>query len=236
MSRSRHLKATLARARALADRLNHREATVDHLLVALTEDPDAGLVLQACDAEPDRLRQTLLATLADPGGESTGQEDPVDAIVIDVTERLLKVGRPKTVTGADVLAEILAAGAATPAMEVLQRHGITRLDVLTYVSHGLRKSEAAPSANAGDAKAPMHEVRILNDNYTPIDFVIEALERVLGHDNRSAAAAAMHTHSVGRGSCGTYPAEIATTKAIEITNHARAHQHPLRCVSVPVGR
>jgi serine-type D-Ala-D-Ala carboxypeptidase/endopeptidase len=80
----------------------------------------------------------------------------------------------------------------------------------------------------------MIEVMLLNDDHTPMEFVVEVLERIFDHDHESAAKVMLRVHHHGTGACGTYPWYIATAKAAQVLELARAHQHPLRCVTAPV--
>ncbi len=78
---------------------------------------------------------------------------------------------------------------------------------------------------------PMYAVVILNDDKTPMRYVVEMLERLFHFGRRDAIAVMMAIHSRGRGRCGTYCLEVAQTKAEEVVRDARAHDHPLRCVT-----
>jgi serine-type D-Ala-D-Ala carboxypeptidase/endopeptidase len=82
--------------------------------------------------------------------------------------------------------------------------------------------------------AAMIEVLLLNDDHTPMEFVVEVLVRIFDHDRESAARTMLWVHSHGIGACGTYPSDIAAAKAAQVLEFARAHQHPLRCVTAPV--
>ncbi|MCA8837964.1 MAG: ATP-dependent Clp protease adaptor ClpS [Gammaproteobacteria bacterium] len=82
---------------------------------------------------------------------------------------------------------------------------------------------------------PMYAVVILNDDKTPMRYVVEMLERLFHFGRRDAIAVMMAIHSRGRGRCGTYCLEVAQTKAEEVVRDARAHAHPLRCVTEKIG-
>lgn len=76
----------------------------------------------------------------------------------------------------------------------------------------------------------MYRVLLLNDDYTPMEFVIIVLERFF-HKNRDEATQVMlHVHNHGVGECGTYTYEVAETKVAQVLDFARKHQHPLQCV------
>jgi serine-type D-Ala-D-Ala carboxypeptidase/endopeptidase len=94
------------------------------------------------------------------------------------------------------------------------------------------------SADSGEPAigAAMIEVMLLNDDHTPMEFVLEVLERIFDHDRESAAKTMLWCHSHGIAACGTYPSDIATAKAAQVLEFARANQHPLRCVTAAVRR
>ena len=74
------------------------------------------------------------------------------------------------------------------------------------------------------------EVRLLNDDHTPMEFVVQVLKRVFGKDRQTATRLMLEIHNKGFGTCGIYPYDIADAKVTEVLNFARRHQHPLQCV------
>jgi ATP-dependent Clp protease adaptor protein ClpS len=76
---------------------------------------------------------------------------------------------------------------------------------------------------------PMYKVLLNNDDYTPMDFVIEVLMRFFNLDSEKANQIMLTVHYQGRAVCGIYTAEIAETKVMQVTRYARQHQHPLMC-------
>jgi ATP-dependent Clp protease adaptor protein ClpS len=76
----------------------------------------------------------------------------------------------------------------------------------------------------------MYRVLILNDDYTPMEFVVHVLERFFGKDNEAATRIMLHVHHHGIGECGIYTYEVAETKVTQVMDFARKHQHPLQCV------
>ncbi len=77
---------------------------------------------------------------------------------------------------------------------------------------------------------PLYKVLLLNDDFTPMDFVVEILQQFF-HQNREGATRIMlQVHTEGKGVCGIYTKDIAATKVHQVTDFARAHQHPLQCV------
>lgn len=83
---------------------------------------------------------------------------------------------------------------------------------------------------APDARTPrLYRVVLVNDDYTPMDFVVDVLERFFHMERLSATQIMLRVHTQGKGVCGVYPYEIAETKVDQVTRYARRHQHPLLC-------
>ncbi|AAV81516.1 MULTISPECIES: ATP-dependent Clp protease adapter ClpS [Idiomarina] len=75
----------------------------------------------------------------------------------------------------------------------------------------------------------MYKVIINNDDYTPMDFVIEVLMRFFKMDQERATDTMLQVHYKGKAVCGVYSAEIAETKVVQVNQYARENQHPLLC-------
>jgi len=81
-----------------------------------------------------------------------------------------------------------------------------------------------------ETKRPsLYRVLLLNDDYTPMEFVVHVLERFFNKDQGSAHRIMMHVHQHGIGECGIYT-QVAETKVTQVMDFARKHQHPLQCV------
>jgi ATP-dependent Clp protease adaptor protein ClpS len=76
----------------------------------------------------------------------------------------------------------------------------------------------------------MYRVLILNDDYTPMEFVVHVLEKFFQMDVEAATKVMLHVHHHGIGECGVFTYEIAETKVTQVMDFARKHQHPLQCV------
>lgn len=76
----------------------------------------------------------------------------------------------------------------------------------------------------------MFKVLLLNDDYTPMDFVIAVLQRFFAMGTEQATRIMLKVHTEGRGICGIYPRDIAATKVEQVSAFARQNQHPLACV------
>ncbi len=81
-----------------------------------------------------------------------------------------------------------------------------------------------------DVPAHMFRVLLLNDDVTPMEFVVHVLEQMFGKDRETATRLTLRVHHQGRGECGTYPFAVADAKAKEVEAFAREHGHPLRCI------
>lgn len=78
-------------------------------------------------------------------------------------------------------------------------------------------------------KPSLYKVLLLNDDYTPMEFVVHVLERYFNKGREEATRIMLHVHQKGVGICGVYTFEIAETKVTQVTDFARKHQHPLQC-------
>ena len=76
----------------------------------------------------------------------------------------------------------------------------------------------------------LYRVLLLNDDYTPMEFVIQVLERFFQKAREEATRIMYHVHQHGVGECGVYTFEVAETKVTQVMDFARKHQHPLQCV------
>lgn len=76
----------------------------------------------------------------------------------------------------------------------------------------------------------MYRVVLLNDDYTPMDYVVHVLEQYFLKTHAEAVEVMLHIHEQGRGLGGTYPYDMAETKVALVTADAQQHQHPLRCI------
>ena len=139
---SEHLQATIQHAADLAQAAGHEYVTQEHLLLALLSDPDAREALTALGADLDALREALTGALADLDILDDPEPDftlGVHRVVQGAVLQLHASGKGhEQATGVRVLAELLDED-DSPARAALERQGVTRLDVLSYVSHGVAK-------------------------------------------------------------------------------------------------
>jgi ATP-dependent Clp protease adaptor protein ClpS len=78
-------------------------------------------------------------------------------------------------------------------------------------------------------KPPLYQVLLLNDDYTPMDFVVDVLMNFFGMNPEKATQIMLHVHTRGKGVCGTYTREVAESKVAQVNEYARANHHPLLC-------
>jgi len=76
---------------------------------------------------------------------------------------------------------------------------------------------------------PLYRVVLINDDYTPMEFVVGILESVFGMERTRATQVMLEVHTKGKGICGVYNYEIAETKVAQVMSIAKQHQHPLLC-------
>jgi ATP-dependent Clp protease adaptor protein ClpS len=92
--------------------------------------------------------------------------------------------------------------------------------------HGLALQTAEPKLK----EPPLYQVVLLNDDYTPMDFVVHVLEQFFAMDHEKATRIMLNVHMKGKGVCGLYTRDIAETKTAQVNEYSRQHEHPLMCV------
>ncbi|MEO7774863.1 MAG: ATP-dependent Clp protease adapter ClpS [Steroidobacteraceae bacterium] len=90
---------------------------------------------------------------------------------------------------------------------------------------GVAVEEAAPKTK----QPPLFQVVLLNDDYTPMEFVVDILERFFRMDRNGATRVMLEVHTKGKGVCGVFTFEIAETKVAQVQTYSRDNQHPLMC-------
>ncbi len=88
----------------------------------------------------------------------------------------------------------------------------------------------APKTKTATKRPNLYRVLLLNDDYTPMEFVVHVLERFFQKNRDEATKIMLHVHHHGAGECGIYTYEVAETKVTQVMDFARKHQHPLQCV------
>jgi ATP-dependent Clp protease adapter protein ClpS len=242
---SRSLEQSLHRALALASEGRHKYAALEHLLLALIDDPDATTVMRACNVDRDKLRRDLVAYIeakfATDGSEGSTPTAGFQRVIQRAVIHVQSTGREE-VTGTHVLVSIVAER-ESQAVALMQEQGMTRYDMTRYISHRIAKGDVVSYGGERRDDPGQHilsdkpsgllaEVLLLNDDYTPMEFVVHVLERVY-KDRETARRIMLETHNKGTGTCGIYPYDAADAKVREVLEFAREHQHPLQCVRMP---
>lgn len=195
--------------------------------------------------EPDDALESGESDEADPDepGDEPGRDEPIPIEHFQVTLQRA-VDHAKS-SGCEVIdsADVLVALLDRPVGVILNEHGLTRYDATTFICHGISKDaqtsrrDAAldlPRARSGDATpSAAFKVRLLNDSYTPMDFVMRVLEEVLELKHEDAERMMLDIHHEGAAACGAFTREEAETRSARIMDLARQYQHPLRCCVQP---
>jgi len=100
-----------------------------------------------------------------------------------------------------------------------------RTDTEQSPNSGLALEEARPQIK----EPPLYRVVLINDDYTPMEFVVNILESIFGMERTRATQVMLEVHTKGKGVCGVYNFEIAETKVAQVMGLAQQHQHPLLC-------
>ena len=90
---------------------------------------------------------------------------------------------------------------------------------------GLALEEAKPKLK----KPPLYRVVLMNDDYTPMEFVVYILENFFTMNREKATQIMLHVHTKGKGICGVFSYDIAETKVTQVNDYSRENQHPLLC-------
>ncbi len=98
-----------------------------------------------------------------------------------------------------------------------------------FGDNGLAVQETKPKLK----KPRLYRVVLLNDDFTPMEFVVIVLEKIFAKPREQAVQIMLHVHQRGTGVCGLYPLEIAETKVKQVMDFAQEHQHPLQCTMEP---
>jgi ATP-dependent Clp protease adaptor protein ClpS len=91
--------------------------------------------------------------------------------------------------------------------------------------HGVMVETSKPEV----LRPPLYTVVLLNDDFTPMDFVVEVLQVFFALNREKATQIMLHVHTRGKGVCGVYTREVAESKVTQVNEFSRMHQHPLLC-------
>ena len=95
---------------------------------------------------------------------------------------------------------------------------------------GGNETGVATRTRAKTKKPSLYRVLLLNDDFTPMEFVIMVLEQFFSKSQEQATQIMLHVHNNGVGECGVFSYEVAETKVTQVMDFAQKHQHPLQCV------
>ncbi len=119
------------------------------------------------------------------------------------------------------------------------RVGPLLLETVFMAERKQGENDEGPGNGAGSAvvtqtkpktqKPSLYRVLLLNDDYTPMEFVVYVLERFFNKSREDATRIMLHVHQHGVGVCGVFTYEVAETKVSQVIDTARRHQHPLQC-------
>jgi ATP-dependent Clp protease adaptor protein ClpS len=204
-------------------------------------------VMRAGNVDLDELSRYLTAYVESEvvNPVSDGSQDPKPTSefqrVIQRATIHVQSSRQNEVTGADVLVAIIDERESHAAY-LLREQGMTRYDATRYICHKIVRevSHDLPVAKGPGQQTALNEppgllakVQLLNDDYTPMDFVVDVLERLFGKDFETAKRIMLEIHHEGVGTCAVYPNDVADAKVTEVLNFARQHGQPLQCVLEP---
>ena len=94
-----------------------------------------------------------------------------------------------------------------------------------HIDDGLALEEAKPKLK----KPPMYKVVLVNDDYTPMEFVVHILEAFFSMNREKATHIMLNVHTKGKGVCGIYTRDVAETKVAQVNEYSKQNQHPLLC-------
>ena len=98
------------------------------------------------------------------------------------------------------------------------------------MSHRIGEGTVAEKQASRVKPPPMYQVVLLNDDFTPMEFVVGVLQKFFGKGREQATQIMLKVHHEGRGVCGVYPRGLAASKVEQVSSYSRQHQHPLQCV------
>jgi ATP-dependent Clp protease adapter protein ClpS len=254
------LQVSLHMAAVAARKLRYETISLEQLLLALLDNPCAADVLRGCGVEVEAMRADVSQIVRDsssvaPGTDSVepaaspefqrvlqraiarvmalrrspGQRPNTPRSPSRVPPILRKsIGRP-AVNGADVLASLMEETAG-PALDELQRHGVTRLAVTSLIAHGTTHTDPVTMRQGHADDASSMAIVLENDDFTPMEFVVEALRDHLGLSLESAVSVMLKVHKEGRAIAAHFPADVAAEKAKSLRAAASLAGHPFRCI------
>jgi ATP-dependent Clp protease ATP-binding subunit ClpA len=234
---AQELEVSLHMAFVDARQKRHEFITVEHLLLALLDNPSAAEVLRGCGANMSKLRKDVIQRIAEdtPLVDTDREVDTQPTLGFQrVIQRAIlrsQASGKKEVNGADVLVAIFGEK-DSQAVQLLAQHGIARFEVVFYRTHGV--APTSPSHEAAVPDAADLQVVLYNDDYTPMQFVVDVLQKFFSMSRDDATETMLEVHREGVAVCGLYDRGAAQELMKNVLEYAREHGHPLHCgVVVP---
>jgi ATP-dependent Clp protease ATP-binding subunit ClpA len=235
---AQELEVTLHQAFVESRQKRHEFITVEHLLLALLDNPTAADVVRACAANIDDLRKNLAKHIREhtpvvaAGREVDTQPTLGFQRVLQRAILHVQSSGKKEVTGANVLVAIFEEK-DSHAVYFLQQQAVARLDVLAYLSHGVTKApQAADSGTPEALDATDVQVVIYNDDDTPMEFLARILQDFCAMDREDAAETMLEIYRDGSAVCGLYSREEGEALVKRIQAYAVEKGYPLPCTAV----
>ncbi len=254
------LEVTLRMAFVAARKLRRKTISLEQLLLALLDNPRAVDVLRGCGGDVEAMRSDVSQIVRDSASVPPGTDlvEPAASpeyqrVLQRAIARVVSLRRSpgrrssaprrlswarsvlwmplgrRVVDGADVLASLLEEPSG-PAAEVLQRHGVTRLAVTSVIAHGTTGTDPAQMLQLRVDDAESMAIVLENDDFTPMEFVVEVLQEHLGLTLESAVRVMLQVHREGHAIAGRFPVDIAAEKVERLRAAANQAGHPLRCL------
>ena len=239
---AQELEVSLHMAFVEARQKRYEFITVEHLLLALSDNSTAGEAMRGCGVNMDQLRKDLTQHIAEhtPGIAAERDSDTQPTLGFQrVIQRAIlhaQSSGKKEVTGADVLVAIFGEK-DSHAVYFLRQQGIARLDIVKYVSHGISKAPQADEDEMDqetEQEGPLHaegalQIILYKDEQTPVEFAVAVLQDFLLMDREEAAEVMREVHRDGRAVCGLFSRETAEFIVEQVLAYTRKHGHSLRC-------
>ena len=207
--------------------------TVEHLLLALLDNPTAATVLRACGASMDELRDKLAQHVAKhtpviPADREVDTQPTLgfQRVIQRAILHVQSTGK-KQVTGANVLVAIFGEK-DSHAVYFLQQHGVVRQDVVSYLS-GRAATKAQPTELRDTSEV---QVVLYDDDSTPLVFLAGVLQDFFGMSKEDAAETMLEIYRQGKAVCGLYSRADGETLVQQVLAHARENGHALVCSAV----
>jgi ATP-dependent Clp protease adapter protein ClpS len=257
---ARDMEVSLHMAFVAARKLRYETISLEQLLLALLDNPRAADVLRGCAVDVGAMRADVSQIVRNSSSVAPGSDSVEPAaspefqrVLQRATARVMalrqspgqrphaprspswvpsilrrSIGRP-AVDGADVLAALLEEPAG-PAVDELQRHGVTRLAVTSVIAHGSFGTDPITMLRVQVDPAASMAIVLENDDFTPMEFVVEVLQEYLGLTPESAVRVMLQVHNEGRAIAGRFPVKVAAEKAERLRAAASQAGHPFRCI------